>query len=134
MGIGSACSRQIQHTVSRMHWASLSAREMLSYIDYLKRNNLDATKYETEFWYRVSRTCTVLIMPILALAFVFGSLRSGGAGGRLMIGIIIGLAYYLASETLANSGQVFDLNPIFVTWLPSVTLAMITVFALSRIR
>jgi lipopolysaccharide export system permease protein len=113
---------------------SLSAREMLSYIDYLKRNNLDATKYETEFWYRVSRTCTVLIMPILALAFVFGSLRSGGAGGRLMIGIIIGLAYYLASEALANSGQVFNLNPIFVTWLPSVTLAMITVFALSRIR
>ena len=113
---------------------SLSVREMLSYIDYLKRNNLDATKYETEFWYRVSRTCTVLIMPILALAFVFGSLRSGGAGGRLMIGVIIGLAYYLASETLANSGQVFNLNPIFVTWLPSVTLAMITVFALSRIR
>lgn len=113
---------------------SLSVREMLSYIDYLKRNNLDATKYETEFWYRVSRTCTVLIMPILALAFVFGSLRSGGAGGRLMIGVIIGLAYYLASETLANSGQVFNLNPIFVTWLPSVTLTMITVFALSRIR
>ena len=113
---------------------SLSAREMLSYIDYLKRNNLDATKYETEFWYRVSRTATIIIMPVLALAFVFGSLRSSGAGGRLMIGIIIGLAYYLASETLANSGQVFNLNPIFVTWLPSVTLMAITVFLLSRIR
>jgi lipopolysaccharide export system permease protein len=113
---------------------SLSAREMLGYIDYLKRNGLDATKYETEFWYRVSRTFTVLIMPILALSFVFGSLRSGGAGGRLMIGVVIGLAYYLASETLANSGQVFNLNPIFVTWLPSVTLTFITFFALSRIR
>ena len=55
---------------------SLSAREMLSYIDYLERNNLDSTKYETEFWYRVSRTFTVFIMPILALAFVFGSLRT----------------------------------------------------------
>ena len=113
---------------------SLSAREMLTYIDYLKRNDLDATPYETEFWYRVSRTFTVLIMPILALAFVFGSLRSGGAGGRLMIGVVVGLAYYLASETLANSGQVFDLNPIFVTWLPSVTLSFITIIALSRIR
>ncbi len=113
---------------------SLSAREMLTYIDYLKRNDLDATPYETEFWYRVSRTFSVLIMPILALAFVFGSLRSGGAGGRLMIGVVVGLAYYLASETLANSGQVFDLNPIFVTWLPSVTLSLITIFALSRIR
>jgi lipopolysaccharide export system permease protein len=111
---------------------SLSARELLSYIDYLKRNDLDAEKYETEFWFRVSRTFTVLIMPILALAFVFGSLRTGGAGGRLMIGI--GLAYYLASETLANSGQVFNLNPILVTWLPTVILTGVTLFALTRIR
>ena len=113
---------------------SLSVREMISYIDYLHRNNLDATQYETELWHRVSRTFTVLIMPILSLAFVFGSLRTGGAGGRLMIGVLVGLVYYLASETLANSGQVFDLNPILVTWLPSVTLTLVTVFALSRIR
>ena len=113
---------------------SLSARELLSYIDYLKRNDLDAIKYETEFWFRVSRTFTVLVMPVLALAFVFGSLRSGGAGARLMIGVVIGLAYYLASETLANSGQVFNLNPIVVTWLPSALLMAITLFALSRVR
>jgi lipopolysaccharide export system permease protein len=113
---------------------SLSVREMMSYIDYLHRNNLDATQYETELWHRVSRTFTVLIMPILSLAFVFGSLRTGGAGGRLMIGVLVGLVYYLASETLANSGQVFDLNPILVTWLPTVALTLVTVFALSRIR
>ncbi|MEL7187001.1 MAG: LPS export ABC transporter permease LptG [Pseudomonadota bacterium] len=113
---------------------SLSAREMLSYIDYLKRNDLDATQYETEFWNRVARTFTVWIMPVLALAFVFGSLRSGSAGARLMIGVGIGLAYYLASESLATSGQVFNLNPIVMTWLPSIALMAITVFALSRVR
>lgn len=113
---------------------SLSARELLGYIDYLKRNNLDALKYETEFWYRVSRTTGVLIMPMLALAFVFGSLRTGGAGGRLMLGVVIGLAYYLASETLANSGEVFDLNPVIVAWLPTVVLGLLTAFALSRVR
>ena len=113
---------------------SLSARDMLIYIDYLKRNNLDATQYETEFWFRVSRTISVFIMPILALAFVFGSVRTGGAGGRLMLGVIIGLTYYLASETLANSGQVFDLNPIIVTWLPTLVLVLVAMSALSRIR
>ncbi|MEE8425789.1 MAG: LPS export ABC transporter permease LptG, partial [Woeseiaceae bacterium] len=87
--------------------SSLSARELLGYIDYLRRNSLDASRYETELWYRISRTTAVMIMPMLALAFVFGSLRTGGAGARLMIGIGIGLAYYLASEMLANSGQVF---------------------------
>ena len=75
-----------------------------------------------------------MVMPVLALAFVFGSLRSAGSGGRLMIGVLIGLAYFLASEMLANSGQVFDLNPAIVTWLPSLALVMVTVFALSRVK
>ena len=113
---------------------SLSARGLLLYIDYLKRNDLDASLYESEIWYRTSRTLTVLVMPILSLAFVFGSLRSGGAGGRLMLGVVIGLAYYLASETLANSGQVFNLNPAIVNWLPLIVLCAITGIALARIR
>jgi lipopolysaccharide export system permease protein len=113
---------------------SLSGRGLLSYISYLKRNSLDVRRYETELWYRIARTATVLIMPVLALAFVFGSLRTGGAGARLMIGIVIGLAYYLASEMLANSGQVFNFDPAVIAWLPSALLALVTVIALNRIR
>ncbi len=75
-----------------------------------------------------------MIMPMLALAFVFGSLRTGGTGARLMIGVGIGLAYYLASEMLANSGQVFDLNPALIAWLPSLLLLLITAYALGRVR
>lgn len=113
---------------------SLSGRGLMSYVAYLKRNSLDSRRYETELWYRIARTATVMIMPILALAFVFGSLRTGGAGFRLMIGVIIGLAYYLASEMLANSGQVFNFDPAVIAWLPSVALAVVTAFALSRVR
>ena len=113
---------------------SLSARGLYSYINYLKRNELDSQRYETELWSRVARTITVMVMPVLALAFVFGSLRSAGSGGRLVIGVLIGLAYFLASEMTANSGQVFNLNPAIVTWLPSVALVVVTGFALSRVR
>lgn len=113
---------------------SLSARGLMSYISYLQRNELDSQRYETELWSRIARTVTVIIMPVLALAFVFGSLRSAGSGGRLVIGVLIGLAYFLASEMTANSGQVFNLNPAIVTWLPSVALLVVTVFALTRVR
>jgi lipopolysaccharide export LptBFGC system permease protein LptF len=51
-----------------------------------------------------------------------------------MIGVIIGLAYYLASEMLANSGQVFNLNPAMITWLPPAALLLVTATALARIR
>jgi lipopolysaccharide export system permease protein len=113
---------------------NLSGRGLWSYIRYLQRNSLDAGRYETELWYRIARTATIMIMPILALAFVFGSVRSGGAGARLMVGIVIGLAYYLSSELLANSGEVFNLNPAVIAWLPSVTLGVVTLIALNRIR
>lgn len=113
---------------------SLSVRGILSYVAYLKRNELDSQRYETEMWSRIARTATVVLMPVLALAFVFGSLRSAGSGGRLMIGVLIGLAYFLASEMLANTGQVFNLNPAIVTWLPSLALLMVTCYALTRVR
>lgn len=113
---------------------SLSAKGLLSYIRYLDKNNLYAGRYETELWSRVSTTATVVIMPVLALAFVFGSLRVSGSGGRLMIGVLIGLGYYLASEMIANSGQIYDLNPALVTWLPSLALLIVTALALDRVR
>lgn len=120
--------------VSLVKPQSLSGRGLLSYIAYLKRNSLDASRYEAELWYRVARTVTVIVMPLLALAFVFGSLRTGGAGARLMIGVVIGLAYYLAAEMLANSGQVFNLNPALIAWLPSGLLVIVTIYALNRVR
>lgn len=113
---------------------SLSVRGLASYVRYLKKNDLNAVRYETELWSRIAQTVTVIIMPVLALAFVFGSVRSSGAGGRLMIGVLIGLAYFLASEMLANSGQVFNLNPAIVAWVPMSFLLIVTVFALSRVR
>jgi len=109
---------------------SLSGRGLMSYIAYLKKNDLDSQRYETELWSRVS----VTLMPILALAFVFGSLRTAGSGARLMIGVLVGLAYFLASEMLANSGQVFRLNPAIITWFPSLALLGVTGFALTRVR
>jgi lipopolysaccharide export system permease protein len=113
---------------------SLSGRGLMSYIDYLEKNELDSRRYEMELWSRVSRTAAVAIMPVLALAFVFGSLRSAGSGGRLMIGVLIGLAYFLVSEMTANSGQVFDLEPAIVSWFPSLALLLVTMFALSRVH
>lgn len=113
---------------------SLSGRGLVRYINYLRKNDLSATRYETELWSRIAKTTTVVIMPVLALAFVFGSLRSTGSGSRLMIGVLIGLAYFLASEMLANSGEVFNLNPALTSWIPTLVLLAVTLIALTRVR
>jgi lipopolysaccharide export LptBFGC system permease protein LptF len=51
-----------------------------------------------------------------------------------MVGVLIGAGYFLVSKTLVNSGEVFDLDPLLIAWLPTLALAVITVIGLSRVR
>ncbi len=113
---------------------SLSVRGLLAYLDYLRANRLDARAYETELWSRVSNLFATVLMPMLAIGFVFGTLRRSGTGARLTLGVLIGLAYFLASRTLANSGQVFALEPAIVGLLPGAALALATAVVLQRVR
>jgi lipopolysaccharide export system permease protein len=65
---------------------------------------------------------------------VFGGLRSASTGGRLLVGLLIGLSYYVVGEVLVRGGEVFDLDPIVVAWAPSAMLLLVTLVALSRAR
>jgi lipopolysaccharide export system permease protein len=104
------------------------------YIRYLRANDLDAERYLIAYWSRMANIVSVVLMTVLALPFVFGSLRSAGAGARLIVGILIGLSYYVSVQVSAQGGQVFDLDPVVVAWAPSAALLMITAVALLRIR
>jgi len=113
---------------------SLTGTELLRYVRYLKRNDLDARRYEVAFWGRIAAAVAVTPMCVLALPFVFGRMRQSGSGARMVVGLIIGLAYFLASRGLADGGQVYDLDPIVVAWLPTVALTAATLVALLRSR
>jgi lipopolysaccharide export system permease protein len=111
---------------------ALPARGIYRYIQHLHGNGLDARLYEVAFWTRIARTLAVILVCVLAVPFVFGPLRSSGAGGRMMIGIGIGVAYFLATRMLENSGQVYGLNPLFVGWAPTVALGIAAAIGLAR--
>jgi len=104
------------------------------YIRYLKDNSLDSRRYEIAYWTRLSSIMSVVFMTVLALPFVSGGLRSAGTGARLLVGLIIGLSYYVIGEVLARGGEVFDLEPVVVAWAPSAMLLVVTLVVLSRSR
>ena len=120
--------------VSIVRPGSLSLRGLSTYVRYLERNQLSADAYLTEFWSRISSNASILLMPILAIGFVFGSLRSAGTGARMMVGVMIGLGWFLATRLIANSGQVFDLNVVLGAWVPTLALVIVTLIAVSRVR
>lgn len=112
----------------------LDTPSLVRYIDYLEANGLDAHRYLVAYWSRVASVVSVVVMTLLALPFVFGSLRSAGAGARLVVGLVIGLTYYVAGEVLTSGGEVYGLDPRVIAWAPTALLILITAVAFSRVR
>lgn len=112
----------------------LDTSGLTRYIAYLQANGLDATAWQIAYWARMADIVSVVLMTLLALPFVLGAMSSTGTGVRVLIGLLIGLAYYVTAQVFANSGQVFDLDPRVVAWLPAAALVVVNGLAFSRVR
>ena len=112
----------------------LTLHGLASYIDHLRRNSLDTASYEIGYWSRIARMFAVIVVTLLALPFVFGPLRATGAGTRTVIGVLLGVVFFLITRTVENGGQLFNLNPALVGWLPTAVIGFCTLVAISRTR
>jgi lipopolysaccharide export system permease protein len=112
----------------------LTLHGLASYIAHLRRNNLETTSYEIGYWSRIARLFAVIVVTLLALPFVFGPLRTTGAGTRTVFGALLGVVFFLITRTVENGGQLFNLNPALVGWLPTAVVGFCTLVAISRTR
>jgi lipopolysaccharide export system permease protein len=113
---------------------AMGLRDLRAYIAHLQRNDLESSSFEIALWSRLSRLVALLLVVMLALPFALGPMRSSGQGARAVIGILIGAAFVLLSQTLESSGQLFDLPAVVVGWGPTVLLALLTGALLARAR
>ena len=112
----------------------LTLRGLASYIEHLRRNSLETAPYEIGYWSRIARLFAVIIVTLLALPFVFGPLRTTGAGTRTVIGVLLGVVFFLITGTIEKGGQLFGLNPALVGWLPTAVVGLCTMIAIARTR
>ena len=85
----------------------LSSAELRTNIDYLKRNRLDSVKFESAYWSHWFYPFNVFVLCLATLPFAFGSLRSGGFGKRLFIGILVGIGALLAQRMFVDLADVY---------------------------
>jgi lipopolysaccharide export system permease protein len=112
----------------------LTGRSLWRLITYFRGNGLDAHEYVFAFWSRIARTVAVVFSVLLAIPFVLGSLRSAGAGARMLMGLLLGLGFFVLQRLIESSTVVFSLNPVVLAWLPTTLLAAVTVALLARAR
>lgn len=98
----------------------LSVRDIMKYKEFQKDKDHIPVKYNIAFWAKLSYPLIVLATALTGLPFVFGLVRAGGFGQRLLLGVMIGLILYLTNRTLQNMGEVFQMHPILITAVPSL--------------
>lgn len=100
-----------------------SARDLNRHIEYLRRNALADSAFVNAFWTRMLFPLNVIAPLLLALPLVFGSLRSGGFGKRLLFGLVVTVGYYIVVQpTAVDLAAVVGLPIMLAHLLPALVL------------
>ena len=111
---------------------SLSAINLYDQIQYLKSNQLDSRRIELAFWVKIASPLSTLVMLMLSLPFVFASQRSGGAGQKIFVGIMLGIVYVLLNKVLTQLALASGLSPAFSALLPLVCFLVVAIIGIKR--
>lgn len=106
----------------------LASTELRKAMDYRQRNGLDDSEFARHYWERWFYPLNALALVLAAVPFAFGTLRSGGLGRRLFLGIVFSLGFWLLQEVFVRSARAFDLDYRFAYLAP--TLLMLATSAL----
>jgi len=113
---------------------NMSAIDLYHYSNYLQQNELDASQYRLAFWIKVITPLTSLVMLLIAIPFVFSSQRSGASGQHVLIGLLLGIGFFMLNRTMNHLGQVYGIHPLLSAALPVVLVAIAGVFAIRRVH
>ncbi|HEX5057261.1 MAG TPA: LPS export ABC transporter permease LptG [Gammaproteobacteria bacterium] len=113
---------------------TMSIRDLHSYAEYLLNNKLDASSYWLAFWLKITTPLSCVVMMLIVMPFVFGSLRSVNTGQLLVIGILLGLGFYILLQVVSRVGEIYQFPPLLSAVLPVLFFTVIGLFGLRKIR
>ncbi len=105
--------------------ANLSFIDILENINYLNKNNLDDSLQKRVFWEKLFKPFSTAIMLFLAMPFLFGKYRSNTQGKRIVVGLFIGIIFFVVTTTLPNLGSVLGMSPFLNVLFPNLLFILL---------
>lgn len=106
--------------------------ELYDYASYLESNGLESESYFLSFWKRLLQPLSALAMLLLAVPFVFGSLREKSIGQRIMSGVFLGVIFFILSQLINQLGVITQLPPLISAAFPTVAILLLWGYLLYR--
>lgn len=113
---------------------NLSLVDLALYIDFLKENHQKSQIFEMAFWGRLVNPLITFVMLLVSAPFVIGVKRGVSVGGRMMIGVIIGMGFNIIDKIAGHIGLIYDFNPALMAVAPSLTVLTLALLALRQAK
>ena len=110
----------------------MSALNLWTYIEHLRENRQKSTRYEIALFNKALYPVAAILLMVLAIPFALGSQRAGGVGGRIVMGIMIGLAFHFTGRLMTHIGQINGWPAIVSAGAPVLLVAAVAAFLLRR--
>jgi len=121
--------------VLRMKPVNMSAEKLHQYSAYIEENDLDASSYQLAFWVKIFTPLTCLAMLLIAMPIVLTTTpRSGGTGQRIIIGLLLGIGYFIVNRAVNHLGIVYGMLPFLSAFIPLLLVVSISIYMLRRIN
>ncbi len=105
---------------------TLSLSGLWSYVDYLKATDQKAERYELMLWQRLLLPLSMGVMLVFLLPVAVSSPRAGGFGWQVVLALVVGVLYFLATQVIGNLGLLLDLSPPLTALLPTVAVLLLS--------
>lgn len=112
----------------------LSLKRQWQYANYLKQQGLEDGEYRLSFWQKVLMPVATIGMVLIAISFIFGSMREVSMGARMTAGIIAGLLFHYGQKFFGTLSLVFYTSSLVAGLLPPLLCVLLGVWLLRRIR
>lgn len=105
--------------------------ELYTLTQFLKANHIDHQKESLRLWQQLLLPLSTLTMLLLALPFTFSQQRTGG-GGNLLIGILLGVSYYVLQAIISSLALLLHFPALLGALLPILILGIPPLITLWR--
>ncbi len=110
----------------------MTAWNLAKYVEHLRANGQKTARYEIALWVKLIYPLGIVVMLLLALPFAFQQVRAGGMGGRVFLGIMVGLGVFLFNRLFSHMGLIYGWSPLLSAAMPTLTLFLLALLLIVR--
>lgn len=112
---------------------SLSLTELARIIGNQEKRGENPGRYRLALWQKLSLPVMTGAMIMISLPFVCRSTRGSGLGWLIVVGAVIGVAFFFLNQILGYAGLILQIPPAWTTLVPALAVLAGGVFLTRRI-